>query len=239
MPAVRVFFLIISLLCTVTAVHAVLPQTQAQAAADSLPVRVQKFNPAALNAYKTKKEFQYRDEVLQEQRSLWQRFWSWVWEQLGRLIGAAGSNTLVRTAVLTALAALIVYVVVKLIGTDRLFAKRSGRSTMPYDVLNEDIHQIDYENEIGRLVGEGKYRLAVRLLYLRSLKRLTDASLISWEPAKTNSVYLNELTDPALNRPFRSLTKQFDYIWYGDFPIDSERFEPIRLSFDEFNRQVR
>ncbi len=206
---------------------------------DTVKVKPRQFDQQKLAQYKKLKDFQYREQVLETERSLWSRFWGWFWQQISRILGAAGSNQLVRTLLLAALAALVVYVAIKIFGSHRLFAKKSERAALSYDVLNEDIHQIDYETEISKLINEGRYRLAVRLLYLRSLKRLTDASLINWAPGKTNSVYLEELADPALKNPFGLLTRKFDYIWYGDFPVDAQSFEPIRSSFDEFNRLVK
>ena len=126
-----------------------------------------------------------------------------------------------------------------MIGAKNIFSKKPLETILPYDVLNENIHEIDYDKELQRLVGEGKFRLAVRLLYLRALKKLSDAQIIQWQPDKTNYNYLTEISKPELKNGFSDLTLQFDYIWYGDFPIDADKFEPIKQSFNQFNNQIK
>ena len=109
---------------------------------------------------------------------------------------------------------------------------------MPYEVLNENIHEIDYQKELARLVADGKYRLAVRLLYLQTLKKLSDKDIIDWKLEKTNYNYLMEINEPTIKAEFGQLTHQFDYIWYGDFPVDKLQFEPINQSFSHFNAEL-
>lgn len=135
--------------------------------------------------------------------------------------------------------ALVLYIVIKAVGVQNIFSKKSKETILPYDVLTENIHEIDYDKELQRLVSEGKYRLAVRLLYLRALKKLNDAEIIEWQPDKTNYNYLMEISKPEIKSDFSRLTLQFDYIWYGDFPIDEQKFDPINQSFNQFNKQIK
>lgn len=48
-----------------------------------------------------------------------------------------------------------------------------------------------------------------------------------------------EISKPELRNDFSQLTLQFDYIWYGDFPIDEVKFDPIKQSFNQFNNQIK
>ncbi|RZL69782.1 MAG: DUF4129 domain-containing protein, partial [Pedobacter sp.] len=75
-------------------------------------------------------------------------------------------------------------------------------------------------------------------LYLRSLKKLSDAEIIQWQPEKTNYNYFTEISKPEIKHEFGLLTHQFDYIWYGDFPIDVQKFESINQSFNHFNTKI-
>lgn len=201
-------------------------------------VTAAKFNKAAISTYKDQKEFQY-DEIGQQQLSLWDRFWLEFWRLIGELFQGAASNPFSRYIFIGLGVGVVLFIVLKLIGSENIFSRKPKETILPYDVLTENIHEIDYEQELQRLVAEGKFRLAVRLLYLRALKKLNDAELIEWQPEKTNYHYLTELREPALKNDFGKLTLQFDYIWYGDFPIDATRFEPINQSFSQFNNQIR
>lgn len=82
----------------------------------------------------------------------------------------------------------------------------------------------------------GNYRLVVRLLYLKTLKQLSDRELIHWLPEKTNQAYVLEIADQAKQQEFAQLTTQFEYIWYGEFFIDKNSFAPIQESFHQFNQ---
>ena len=206
--------------------------------ADSSKIVAAKFDKEAINSYKDQKEFHY-DEAEIQQLSWWNKFWMWFWNMVGRLFAGAASNTVSRYFFIGLGVALVIYLIVKAIGTENIFSKKSKETILPYDVITENIHQIDYETELQRLISEKKYRLAVRLLYLQALKKLSDAEIINWQPDKTNYNYLMEITQAELKQDFSKLTHQFDYIWYGDFPVDEHKFEPINRSFNQFNRQIK
>ena len=205
---------------------------------DSAKITPSKFDKDSISSYKEQKEFQY-DEIGQQQLSWWDKFWMWFWNLIGSLIQGATSNLISRYIFIGLGIALILYIVIKTIGAENIFRKKSKETILPYDVITENIHEIDYEQELQRLVAERKFRLAVRLLYLRALKKLSDAEIINWQPDKTNYNYLMEIDKPELRNDFSRLTLQFDYIWYGDFPIDEVKFEPINQSFNQFNNQIK
>ncbi|MBO9676206.1 MAG: DUF4129 domain-containing protein [Sphingobacteriaceae bacterium] len=205
---------------------------------DSAKITPSKFDKDSIGLYKEQKEFQY-DEIGQQQLSWWDKFWMFFWRLIGSLIQGAASNLISRYIFIGLGVALILYIVIKTIGAENIFRKKSKETILPYDVITENIHEIDYEQELQRLVAEKKFRLAVRLLYLRALKKLNDAEIINWQPNKTNYNYLTEIDKPELRNDFSKLTLQFDYIWYGDFPIDEVKFDPINQSFNQFNSQIK
>nr|WP_262905325.1 DUF4129 domain-containing protein [Hymenobacter nitidus] len=87
---------------------------------------------------------------------------------------------------------------------------------MLYDTAAEDIHSLDFNTLLAQAEAAGNYRLAVRLGYLAVLKQLTDHGLIRWQPEKTNHDYLRELTAGSLRPAFQEITRQFEYVWYGE-----------------------
>jgi len=242
MQRIFIRYLLVSLLFFIPVIsnaQAVKPKTIVkELRIDSAKITPSKFDKDSISSYKEQKEFQY-DEIGQQQLSWWDKFWMWFWSLIGSLIQGATSNLISRYIFIGLGIALILYIVVKTIGAENIFRKKSKETILPYDVITENIHEIDYEQELQRLVAERKFRLAVRLLYLRALKKLSDAEIINWQPDKTNYNYLMEIDKPELRNDFSKLTLQFDYIWYGDFPIDEVRFEPINQSFNQFNNQIK
>ncbi|RLJ77742.1 DUF4129 domain-containing protein [Pedobacter alluvionis] len=242
MQCIFIRYLLVSLLFFIPVIskaQAVKPKTIVkELRIDSAKITSSKFDKDSISSYKEQREFQY-DEIGQQQLSWWDKFWMWFWNLIGSLIQGATSNLISRYVFIGLGIALILYIVIKTIGAENIFRKKSKETILPYDVITENIHEIDYEQELQRLVAERKFRLAVRLLYLRALKKLSDAEIINWQPDKTNYNYLMEIDKPELRNDFSRLTLQFDYIWYGDFPIDEVKFEPINQSFNQFNNQIK
>ncbi|MGH2624045.1 MAG: DUF4129 domain-containing protein, partial [Sphingobacterium sp.] len=77
---------------------------------------------------------------------------------------------------------------------------------------------------------------AIRLLYLRSLKQLTDQQYIDWQPGKTNQAYIQELSEKPFQANFALLTSQFEYTCYGDFTVQKQHFIIIKEAFNNLTQ---
>lgn len=202
---------------------------------------VRKFDENALNAYRADKDFNYNNDVSSVAPSIWGRFWNWFWSLFGDIRGkVSAALSFWQYFMLSLLTGIIIFFVIKLTGMDvsLLFSGKPAQTVIPYAETGEDIHIISFEEEIAKAVALQNYRVAVRLLYLKSLKRLSDSGRIRWEPGKTNSAYVNELKNVLQKQKFSILTRDFEYIWYGDFPLNSTAFELIQNDFREFNREA-
>ena len=103
---------------------------------------------------------------------------------------------------------------------------------------SENIFEINYEQEISKAIAAKNYRLAVRMLYLRTLKELSDRQLIQYTNEKTNSDYLFQLSGTAYYRNFFRLTRNFEYTWYGKFEHSQDSFGLIQNDFSNFKQQL-
>ena len=201
------------------------------------PVALRRPTPERLRAFRQQREFQYV-EVKSEQ-STWDllrmRFWRW----LAELLETRPGKLLWEYGIYAGLVVALVFVVLKLLQID--FTRAFGRSPRPaalsYDVQDEDIHGLDFNALLANAEMAGNYRLAVRLGYLHVLKQLTDQGLIRWQPDKTNHDYLFELPAGPLPAAFRELTRQFDYVWYGEHddltPAHYAQARATRLAFQQ------
>lgn len=118
-----------------------------------------------------------------------------------------------------------------------LFYKNSSPGIVIHDG-EENIHQMNFDVLVEEAIAKGQYRLAVRHLYLKSLRELSAQHLISWKAEKTNYDYIRELHSFAFVQLFKEITLLFDYAWYGDVPITANNFEQIKRSFEKFNQQL-
>ncbi|MEO6893896.1 MAG: hypothetical protein ABI136_02615 [Ginsengibacter sp.] len=83
-----------------------------------------------------------------------------------------------------------------------------------------------------------EFNLATRYLFLKTLKNLSDKGFINFTSEKTNKDYLNEMRQHHYFDQFSNLTRDYEYIWYGKFLIDAERYQNLKEDFSFFNKKV-
>lgn len=135
--------------------------------------------------------------------------------------------------------AVIVFFVVKVMGMSSggLFARDAG-SGLPYTTETEDINRISFDDAIKEAVENRNFRLATRLLYLQSLKRLSDKGYIQWQLNKSNNDYIREVTGKPWQSLFKKLTYSFEYTWYGEMNLANDEFQNLQVQFQQFNNQL-
>lgn len=101
---------------------------------------------------------------------------------------------------------------------------RSPKGKLPYSVEEDTIYGVDFEKGISVAVSREDYREAVRLLYLQTLKQLSDAGRIDWQLYKTPTQYIYEVRGAA----FRQLTNHFLRVRYGNFEADLPLFREMK-----------
>ena len=119
------------------------------------------------------------------------------------------------------------------------FFSNSQKVELVFDDHTEDIHEMKFDTLIQQAVTAGNFRRATRLHYLKLLKEMTDRGQLAWRPEKTNQDYLREMTDEGLKTAFSNLTRYFEYIWYGNFPVSAGLFEQVSDSFRNFGDKLK
>ncbi|HEY5463894.1 MAG TPA: hypothetical protein VIJ95_11610 [Hanamia sp.] len=82
------------------------------------------------------------------------------------------------------------------------------------------------------------YNLAIRYFFLKTLKTLSERGLISFVPDKTNQEYLSEMRSNNYFEEFQSLTRNYEYLWYGKFLIEEKNYLLLKEKFILFNKKV-
>ncbi|UYZ63340.1 DUF4129 domain-containing protein [Hymenobacter weizhouensis] len=227
------------LLLTLPAALAAAPDSAAATRpvpADQTPtLRLRRPDAGRLRELRQQRDFRYV-EVKSELSAwdlMWLRFWRWVAEVLATPSGRFAW----KYGLYAFLVAALVFAVLKLLQVDltRAFGRAPRRAALSYDTETEDLHALQLDALLAQAETERNYRLAVRLGYLQVLRQLSDTGLIRWQPDKTNHDYLFELPAGPLPEAFRELTRQFEYVWYGEqedlTTDDYERVRATRLAF--------
>jgi hypothetical protein len=207
---------------------------------DTSKIAVKKFDANAIKKYKADKDFNYTGEAV-GQPSFWERFWNWLWDKILGLFGRIPyGGPIFKYLLLGVAIALLTYIIFKSLGIDAMQLLRGDarKIDLAYSESLENIHEMNFDAEIEKAISQHNFRLAVRLLYLKCLKQLSDKDLIQWQIDKTNAAYVYELADPIQQQTFRLLTRQFEYVWYGNFFIDKDTFGNINLLFQNFKNHL-
>lgn len=106
------------------------------------------------------------------------------------------------------------------------------------DTMPEDIFSIQYQREIDKAIKEANYRLAIRLMFLELLKKMTEKNIIHFKQDKTNFDYLMQLHSTVYYKPFFRVVRNYEYSWYGEFDISREAFDIVRDHFKQLERQL-
>lgn len=109
---------------------------------------------------------------------------------------------------------------------------RSPKNKLPYEIEEDTIYGVDFPGGIADALSRSDYREAVRLLYLQTLKRLSDEKRIDWQPYKTPTQYINEVRIPV----FRQLTNHFLRVRYGNFEATRELFDSMKSLQEEIGK---
>lgn len=108
-------------------------------------------------------------------------------------------------------------------------------------ILTEDEDNIE-ENDFNALLQNAlkakNYRLATRYYYLALLQKMTQKEYIKYHKEKTNGDYLFELKDEQFRKDFSYASYIYNYVWYGEFPIDKTQFSMIQKKYEQFIKTI-
>jgi hypothetical protein len=128
------------------------------------------------------------------------------------------------------------YLVYRLFLSNSSFLSRNRKNIASDIAVVEEENANDPDSLLRNAIKSGNYRLAVRYLYLQSLRRLSERKFIEINTNKTNYEYVTEIRRHKFANEFASLTLQYEYVWYGEYPVDERLFEQIQNGFTQFNK---
>lgn len=111
------------------------------------------------------------------------------------------------------------------------FSKESASLSQEKAEDNENIFELSYGNLIHKAEAEQNYRFAVRLMFLQTLKLLSETNHIKYQPDYTNLHYLQQMYQSKLYNDFSKITRSYEYVWYGKFEISAEKYATIKNNF--------
>ena len=174
-----------------------------------------------LSHYKHSKDFQYI-----EKQPLLEGFWQTLFNKIvqiyRQLISGSGTKPLFYfLKIIFYFAVLLVFVllILSLAGVDiQTIMIRNKKNVMTGDyAIETDIINLNFDKLAQTEIDNENYNLAVRYLYLKLLKVLTNKHLITWQRDKTNRDYILEMSITRYVDDFKIITFDYECVWYGKF----------------------
>lgn len=207
---------------------------------DTTSVELRSFDNEKIEDYRNKSAFNYdrKESIL---KRWWRSFWKWLLDKLykdtSRFKDAPGAEGL---DTLFAVIFIVIAVVLIVIGLTKVKFRSwitggSARVKSDYEVMEENIHEIEFDREIFQAEQEGDYRRAIRLQFLKVLKHLSDQEHITWDPNKTNQEYKYEITNSNVYTRFVRAVDIFDWVWYGEIHVGRVYYDNHKVYFTEIS----
>ena len=153
-----------------------------------------------------------------------------------KLLSALSESTALKVILYALLVAAILYVVYHVMVVNNFFIFSRGRKNKKVndhadgDAINENLDQL-----ISDAIAAGNYRHAIRYMYLRTLKLLSENKVITLHAKSTNQDYIRQMYKHNSLSQFRHLTRIYEYVWYGEFDPTATQFDIIQTNFNKFN----
>jgi hypothetical protein len=148
-------------------------------------------------------------------------------------------SPLLRWSVLLGVIALVlvgVYQLVKESSFSWLLRNPKHKKQVTAEALRDE--DTDYEEAIRKYQEEGNFRMAVRYMYLRLIRKAKENDRFQIRDSSTNAEIVRVFQSQPFGNEFSSLTKAYEYIFYGGFLPKEELYGSLKTRFDDFQRKL-
>ena len=185
-------------------------------------------DPVWADSLRSLPEYQYG----QSEQSILSVILDWFWSIVREVLDGRGDSVVdyIGWAVIIAVLVLAVRLIVRGgFGSPLAIGSKGSVSALEDELVAPE----DYDRLIGEAASLRHFRIAVRLLYRRSLARLRDDKMIEWRPEKTDSDYVREVRGRWEHAElFAAAVREFQRVWFGEQDLDEVQYERIRAVFD-------
>ena len=114
----------------------------------------------------------------------------------------------------------------------------SNKNNISAEDEEVDLFKIPYQDLLQKAYTDKNYRLAVRILYLQTLKLLSEKNIIAFQADYTNMDYLHQLSQTMFYKDFFAITRHYEFVWYGGFAVSEPAFYTIRNDFNTIQDKI-
>lgn len=185
------------------------------------------YDTAKIARYQADSHFDYNSQLVHKNFNLYEIVINWFRELMQRFFGSVIADKYSGT-ILAVIFVLFILLLIFVVYKKRPELFYREKKFMKYNVEEETIYGVDFNSEIDNALSRKDYQLAVRLVYLQTLKHLSDFRCIDWQTYKTPTEYLYEMKRKGVSDEFRQLTNRFLMVRYGNFEATESTYETVK-----------
>ena len=119
-----------------------------------------------------------------------------------------------------------------------VFERKKSKKLLELSSIQEDIQNVDFKHLIQQAEETKQYRLAVRFNFNHLLQNLNTKKVIEWAEHKTNLDFIHEIKNNNFKTQFQSISTIYDYIWYGEQPIDEQGYTSYKHQISNLIQKI-
>lgn len=197
----------------------------------------------AWNRLNADKAFSYRTEIEAAQKTAKPKKPPKFFEYLGKALVAifaffaSLAGKILLWALLLGVLGFVLYKIFT--GSGKFSFRREKELAESEGDSTDSLERTNWELLMQKALDEGQMRQAVRYGYLNLLQLLQEKGLIQYQNEKTNNDYYYELIQTPYKQPFRQLSRQYEYAWYGDRPLSDGALEQYLAAYQLFTNKLK
>lgn len=181
---------------------------------------------------KKEKEFAYANDM-----SYWKKQAPRERSGLERFFSALSDSRALKVILYSMLIAAIIYILYQVMVVNNFFIfSRAKRNRLAGDASDNESINENLDERIKEAIDNRNYRHAIRFMYLKTLKVLSESNVITLHAKSTNQDYIRQMYKHDHLGQFRQLTRIYEYVWYGEFDPTEAQFDIISTNFNRFNQ---
>lgn len=154
----------------------------------------------------------------------------------------AARSPMVNTLLWILIIGILVFALVYFLAANKInfFSRRDIVSQANNDgnAPGVNIFESRLDEMFSKAAAEKNFRLMTRILYLQTLRLLSDRNMIRYNPSYTNLEYLHQMHPSDHYLDFFTITRHYEYVWYGKFELDEPVFRQIENAIRSFHKRI-
>ncbi len=165
----------------------------------------------------------------------------WIFRGLSYVLGTPAGNFMLKAVVYLAIGGGVLLFLNQFLegNLSSILRRNNPDKSLTPNVTEEDLDKLNFNKLHQEALLNSDYATATRYAFLKTLQLLYNKDLIQFSIEKTNHDYERELLNHPSFSHFSKLVMYYEFVEYGDFEIDSEKYQSVEQALQDIKRAVK